>query len=178
MTPVFGQLRPACSRIGKCSARVIISAGDFLIALRAYLDSSGKLHDNYITLAGVAANDDMWQEFENRWTEILAGHSPVGQYIHMREVYRLEKAFDKQLGWTQDNAFSLVNKCLMYMSHLDKKRFRMFYCTVDLRAWQKLRAETYQMPDPIDMCNKYAAPSARFTNLESTPCFGNAQSVN
>lgn len=128
-----------------------------MVALRAYLDSSRKLNDNYITLAAVAANEDMWQEFEVVWREILDGHTPKGQYVHMSEVYRLEKAFDKQLGWTHEIAFGLVNKCLGYMSQLDKKRFRMFYCTVEVRAWQKLRAETYQMPDPIELCNKFCA---------------------
>jgi hypothetical protein len=38
------------------------------------------------------------------------------------------------------------NKCLIYMSHLDKKRFRMFHYAVDLQAWRKLKAETYQLP--------------------------------
>lgn len=61
------------------------------------------------------------------------------------------------MGWDHDKAFGLSNKCLMYMSHLDKKRFRMFYCSVDLKAWRKLRSETYQIPDPIDMCNQFCA---------------------
>jgi hypothetical protein len=147
----------AKSRIAQCCGRVNLRKGDILIALRAYLDSSGKLQDDWITLAAIAANDEMWAEFETVWAETLDGYIPKGQYIHMKEIFRLEKAFDKNLGWTHDRAFGLVNKCLVYMSHLDKLRFRMFYCSVNLVAWRKLRAETYQMPEPIDMCNRFCS---------------------
>jgi hypothetical protein len=146
-----------CSRIGSYAARVNLGEDELLIALRAYLDSSGKLNDNWITLAAVAASDGMWGEFEGKWKEILDGHTPKGEYIHMKEIYRLEKAFAKELGWTHDNAFGLVNNCLSYMSVLDKKRFRMFYCKIDLNAWQKLRNETYQIPSPVELCNKFCA---------------------
>jgi hypothetical protein len=130
---------------------------DILIALRAFLDSSGKLEDDWLTLAAVAANDEMWGELESVWDKILKDHTPKGEYIHMREVYRLIKGFDSTKGWNHDNAFGLVNKCLIYLSHLPKAKIKMFYCKVDLRAWRKLRAQTYQMPDPIEMCNQFCS---------------------
>jgi hypothetical protein len=149
----------AKSRIAQCCGRVNLRKGDILIALRAYLDSSGKLggKDDFITLAAVAANDDMWTEFETAWDKILLDHAPPAKYIHMREVFRLIDGFDKDKGWDHDKAFGVVDECLVYMSHLDKKRFCMFYCSVDLRAWDKLRAETYQMPDPVELCNQYCS---------------------
>jgi Protein of unknown function (DUF3800) len=128
-----------------------------LIALRAYLDSSGKLEDEWITLAALATTDEVWGQLETEWEKTLKGHTPQGSYIHMKEVYRLEKAFDKNLGWNHDNAFGLVNKCLMLMSHLPKDQFRVFYCSVHIAAWDKLRAETYQMPDPVELCNKFCS---------------------
>ena len=75
-----------------------------MIALRAYLDSSGKLENDWLTLAAIAANDEMWAEFETAWGKILDDHTPRGQYIHMKEIYRLEKAFATQLGWTHESA--------------------------------------------------------------------------
>lgn len=128
-----------------------------MIVLRAYLDSSGKLDNDWLTLAAVAANDQMWAEFDHVWSKILDEHTPKGQYIHMREVFRLIRAFDSGNGWTHEIAFNLVNKCLIYISGLDKKRFRMFYCSVDLKAWRRLRALTYQLPDPIEMCNTFCS---------------------
>jgi hypothetical protein len=130
-----------------------------LIALRAYLDSSGKLENDYITLVAIAANDKMWDEFETAWAQILEEYSPKGKYVHMREIYRLIKAFDSNLGWNHTNAFGLVNQCLMYMSSLDKNRFRLFYCSVDLKAWRRLRAETYQIQEPVDLCNRFCSES-------------------
>jgi len=128
-----------------------------LTALRSYLDSSGKLDDDYITLVALAANDGMWAEFETSWAKILSGHTPKAEYIHMREIFRLIQGFDKALGWTLHNAFELVTKCLQYMSVLDKTRFHMFCCSVDLKSWRKLRAETYQIPEPVDMCNRFCS---------------------
>jgi hypothetical protein len=150
-------LRPARSVLGSYSGRVNISEDDILIALRAYFDSSGKLEDDWMTLAGIATTDAIWQELEKAWDAILDEHTPKGSYVHMKEIFRLEKGFDKKLGWTHETAFGLSNKCLMYMSHLPKDKVRVFYSSVDLRAWRKLRAETYQMPEPVQLCNEYCS---------------------
>jgi hypothetical protein len=79
-----------------------------LIALSAYLDSSGKLEDQWITLAAVAAREDIWTEFETAWQHIFDSHMPKASYIHMKEVFRLEKAFAANLGWNHDSAFGVV----------------------------------------------------------------------
>lgn len=147
--------RKATSKIGQCCARVNVEKDEILIALRAYLDSSGKLEDGYMTLAAFAASDEMWGKFETDWKAILDGHTPRANYVHMREIAHQTGAFDRKLGWNDNNAFGLANKCLMYMSHLDKKRFHMFFCAVDLKAWHELRAETYPLPSPIELCNQF-----------------------
>jgi Protein of unknown function (DUF3800) len=130
---------------------------EILIALRAHLDSSGKLTDDYMTLAAFAGNEEMWVEFEAEWDKILTGYSPKAKYVHMREIAHQTVGFDRKLGWTPEKAFGLANQCLVYMSHLDKERFRMFYCAVDLEAWKKLRAETYPLPSPIELCNQFCS---------------------
>jgi hypothetical protein len=153
----------APSRIGQYAGRVNLGEESLLIALRAYLDSSGTMAaGKFITLAALVAKDDMWKEFETAWEKILGEHSPKAQYIHMREILRMEElgskgGFDPALGWNIQNAFALVVKCVQYMSFLDKKRFHMFYCSVDLQAWRKLRAETFQMPEPVALCNDYCS---------------------
>jgi len=149
----------ALSNIGRCAGRVNLAEGDLLIALRAYLDSSGKpqFKRRHLTLAAVAANDEMWAEFETAWAKILAEHKPKADYVHMREIVQMCDGFDPKYGWDQQSAFDVANQCVQYMSHLDKKRFRMSYCSVDLDAWRKLRAETYQMPEPVDICNRFCS---------------------
>ena len=153
----MGENRKAKSQIGRHCARVNIGRGELLIALRAYLDSSGKPDNDYMTLAAFAGNDEMWQEFETEWDKILEQHKPKAKYVHMREIAHLERGFAHRLGWTHKSAFGLATECLVYMSRLDKKRFRMFYCAVDLVAWRKLRAETYPLPSPIDLCNQFCS---------------------
>ncbi|MGD0922917.1 MAG: DUF3800 domain-containing protein [Terriglobia bacterium] len=154
-----GGLWRARSLIGKCAGCVNIGEGDLLIALRAYLDSSRKpeYEHGYLTLAAVAGNDEMWAEFETGWKKILDEHKPKADYVHMREIVRLIEGFDPKRGWDLKSAFDVATQCVGYMSHLDKKRFRMFYCSVDLAAWRKLRAETYQIPEPVDMCNQFCS---------------------
>jgi Protein of unknown function (DUF3800) len=108
-------------------------------------------------LAAFAGNDDIWSEFETNWDKLLNAHIPSAKYVHMRELVRQIEGFDWKLGWNETNSFDLVMKCLMYMQHLDKKRFRMFHCTIDLAVWRKLKGETYQLPEPIDLCNKFCS---------------------
>jgi len=144
----------ATSQIGKFACRLHLNSEDILIAIRTYLDSSGKLENNYLTLAAFFGPDEVWAEFETKWQEVLHNHVPRAEYIHMRELVRQLDGFDRAFGWTQKNCWELVIKCLMFIQHLDKQRFRMFYCAIDLEAWRKLKAETYQLPDPIELCNE------------------------
>lgn len=125
--------------------------------MRAYLDSSGKLEGSYLTLAGFAANEDLWDQFEKKWDEILSSHRPPTPYIHMWELAHYEKEFDKVKGWNNRTGFELVMKCLGYMNRLDKQKFRMFYCAVDLSAHRNLIGETYQIPSPVELCNKHCS---------------------
>jgi hypothetical protein len=150
-------VKRAVSKIGKLAYRMSLRDEDILIAIRAFLDGSGKFTDDYVTLAAFAGNDDIWAEFETEWDRILTGHTPRADYIHMRELVRQIDGFDWRHGWNVTNSFGLVTKCLMYMQHLDKKRFRMFYCAVDLAAWRKLKAETYELPEPIELCNRFCS---------------------
>jgi hypothetical protein len=132
------------------------------VALRAFLDSSGKIEnkkDRFLTLAAVAGDDSMWSVLEKGWDEILDSHSPKATYVHMREIFHLKKGFDESLGWDHSKGFDLATKCVIYLSRIEKTALQMFYCSVDLFAWRKLRQETYQMPEPIDLCNTFCSES-------------------
>ena len=109
-----------------------------------------------MTLGAFAANEQLWTTFEVDWNEILHSYSPRAEYIHMKEVNTLTKEFDWRKGWTANKAFALVTKCLSYMSHVDKTQFRMFYCSVDLEAWIKVKNEGIGVPDPVEICSDFA----------------------
>jgi hypothetical protein len=74
----------------------------------------------------------------------------------MKEVNTLTKGFDWRLGWNVHKAFDLVTKCLAYMSRVDKSQFRMFYCSVDLEAWEKVKKDGIAVPDPVEICSDFA----------------------
>jgi hypothetical protein len=145
------------SQIGNFASRVNLNEGDILIGLRVNLDSSGKLENNYMTLAALAGNDAIWSVFENEWDKILSSHSPSATYVHMKELCPRMREFDWRRGWTAQNTFGLVNECLKFMSGLDKERFRMFYCAIDLAARRKLILEDYDIPEPVEMCNQWVS---------------------
>ena len=147
------------------------------MVLRAYLDSSGDLNGRYVTLAAFVGPDNIWQEIDAEWANILNGHTPAASYVHMRELAHLRDGFSG-LGWTKESAFGLVFECLMYMQHLDKKTFGMFYCAVDLDACRKLKAETYRLPDPIDMCNEFCTEKILDWYLVRYPGIINPSAIN
>ncbi len=143
------------SQLGKYACRSNLTDKDILVALRVHIDSSGKKKDHIMTVAVFAGYDEIWSEFESGWNAILAGNDPVASYVHMNEIRQLEKEFHWRLGWNQHKAFSLVTKCLVYMSRMAKDRIRMFYCSIDLVAWRKLESEGYDLVDPIELCNEF-----------------------
>jgi Protein of unknown function (DUF3800) len=127
------------------------------MSLRVYSDSSGKLENHFMALAAFSGNDEIWAKFETDWREILSANVPKAEYIHMKEVSRQMGEFDWRKGWNQQLSFGLVNKCLSYMSQLDKDQFHMFYCGIDLDAWRKLKLKFPDIIDPIGICNRYCS---------------------
>lgn len=123
--------------------------------IHAYLASSGTLEDRYMTLAGVAADQQMWAEFNAAWARILGQHSPPAEYIDMWETCGLTGGFTAAAGWNHESAFALATECLTYMAQLDTKRFTMVYCGVDTFAYRKLRDQGHQVARPTYLCNTY-----------------------
>jgi len=110
-----------------------------------------------VTLAGFAADDSVWAEFNTEWRKVLSDSSrrPAAPYLHMREATKLKGPFTYKNGWNLQRVGFLVTDLLMYMQHVDKKRFRQFACTVDLVAYRKLTDEGFSFNDPIDICNEF-----------------------
>ena len=110
-----------------------------------------------MTLAGFAADDSIWSDFDNGWELVLKNDErrPSARYCHMKEAVHLEREFNFRSGWDQKKVGFLVTDLLMYLQTIDKQRFRQFACTVDLVAWRKLKAEGYLLEDPIRICNDH-----------------------
>jgi len=51
----------------------------------------------FVTLSGIAANDNTWAQIEDMWRGILSDHNPKAEYMHM--VFDSAKvSFFRQLG--------------------------------------------------------------------------------
>lgn len=134
--------------------------GSALIALKAYFDGSytGRAwtEGGFLTLAGFAAEESIWTDFDCEWQRILTDDRsrPRASYLHMREAAHLKGEFSIRNGWNLRKVESLIVDLLRYFQTLDKQRFRQFACTVDLSAHERLAAEGLKLEDPISRCNR------------------------
>ncbi|HZL26303.1 MAG TPA: DUF3800 domain-containing protein [Acidobacteriaceae bacterium] len=138
------------------------------MAIRAYLDGSGKPHEKRLTLAAFAAQDGIWAQMENDWRAVLNAHPLRPQYIHMKELCPLKGEFSRDKGWTQEASFGLLNQMLMFLQVFDKQEFQMYYCTIDLEARRKLIVEGYTIPSAVDICNQYCSEVVLKAHMKMT----------
>ena len=165
----------ARSSLGECISSWLYEGRHILIGLESYFDGSytGKSwrEGDYISLAGQAAEDDIWREFDPRWNEILGGEGrrPKTPYIHMREATKGLGPFSWRHGWNLKKVEALVIALLQYLQTQDKKRFHQFACSIDLKAYRKLIGEGFTIPAPVDLCNGYCSESVLVWFLTSYP---------
>ncbi|MGO9642964.1 MAG: hypothetical protein ACLP1Y_16845 [Candidatus Acidiferrales bacterium] len=109
-----------------------------------------------MTLAGFAAEDSLWADFDINWRRILGDNRkrPKAAYLHMREAVHCKGEFSHHNGWNLSKVQSLLLDLLQYLKTVDKQRFRQFSCTIDLEAQKKLQQEGLDLEDPIDRCNR------------------------
>lgn len=149
----------AYSSLGSCLVSWIENGRHVLVALQSYFDGSyagsGWREGNWVTLAGFAAEDIIWIDFDKNWNDILHDDSqrPRAEFLHMKEAAHLSGSFSWKHGWNLKKVYSLVMDLLMYVQTVDKKRLRQFACSIDLNAYRKLLGQGFQIPDPIEICN-------------------------
>jgi hypothetical protein len=154
------------SSLGQCIKSWIATRGHLLIALESYFDGSKDSGDwmasRNITLAGFAAEDDVWAEFDRGWEATLAAthRRPKAKYLHMRELNSLEGEFSWRNDWNRTRTHRLIWDLLMYLQTMDKKRFHMFAATLDMQAYRNLAAAGLSLPDPFRVCNDFSCDVA------------------
>jgi len=99
----------------------------------------------------------VWIDFDGQWKAVLNDdrRRPVAPYLHMREATKLKGPFTYKNGWNSKKVGFLITDLLMFMQHIDKKRFRQFGCTLNLEAYRKLNAEGFEFNNPIEICNDF-----------------------
>ena len=125
--------------------------------MKAYCDGSGSFDtSNHVVLAGVAASESVWRDFSENWHRILCQRNPTAPYLHMRELVHGQGAFADNHGWTEPKRHQLVMDLVMYVQHIDKKLFRSFICSIDMKKYRELdvRPELF-MPTPVSILNAF-----------------------
>jgi hypothetical protein len=119
--------------------------------LKSYFDCSGKDDAPFITLSGIATNDVIWGEIEANWNCRLQTGTPKASYMHMVEAVHLNREFSPDKGWTDDKVYGLINALLSDITQTPKDKYCQFVCMIDMNAYRKLQAESYQMDSPADI---------------------------
>ena len=141
--------------LGRHWATSILPEGSILAVLKSFYDCSGQESDAFLTLSGVAANDDVWAEVETRWNEILTSHTPTAAYFHSVEAAGLRGIFKRSNGWDDAKVEGLTSNLLVYLTTLDRERYCQFSATVNMVEYKDLQAKTYQMRSPAELCTEY-----------------------
>jgi hypothetical protein len=97
--------------------------------LKAYLDSSGKRRDQYITLVAIVASEANWPEFENHWISVLKSYS-------RREFHMTEHQFKR---WSDEP--SIVKDMLNVLGKFPGPEFLIKSCTVEMKGYQTAKKE-------------------------------------
>lgn len=140
------------SVLGRIFTGELIGDRDLFVVLKSYFDKSGQEDQDFLTIGGVAASDDVWDEIETDWGLILQKNNPPCAYMHMVEAIHLRGEFSRDRGWDDDLVFGLVNLLLSYLSQTPlKAKYCQFSCSLKMSDYNKLRVETYQLDSPADI---------------------------
>lgn len=126
-------------------------------AVKCYFDGSygdDDLGDRWITLAGVAATDHTWTDFETKWSRMLIERYPVAPYVHMTELLGSDDPFERSVGWTREKKVKLIEDAIVVLSQVNKDEFMWFRCSINKTAVNRLFEQGEKVvADPYSYCS-------------------------
>jgi hypothetical protein len=151
-----GNTQQFASILGSYSPTNTPLTGQVLSVLKAYFDGSGK-DDNpecrFVTIAGFAAEDDIWAYFESEWRKILMDRGNPG-HLHMHKAIQHKVA--PYAGWGAAKVQFLVQGLIGLLREVNADpKFCSFYVTVDLDAHRKYAAKN-NIPPVAQLCANMA----------------------
>jgi len=122
------------------------------LPLRAYYDGSGKSHGptSHLTLAGIAACDSVWPEFESAWKAVLAKHPGITQ-LHMTDAMAVPKR-GEFAEWSQKQVDALIIDFLNAVAPFRSRHIMAISCTVDLDDHMRAKRAIPNLRSPESMC--------------------------
>jgi hypothetical protein len=126
--------------------------------LKCYFDAGGQYADcKFITLAGAVADETVWADIEAQWNTILRNRDPQAKILHTARAASLNGDFSLENGWTDAKVETLITELLLYLQHIDKKKFRLFAATLDVEAHRRLCVSGYEFENYIEILNGHSA---------------------
>jgi len=134
----------------------------FQLALRAFYDGSGKIHDpacKFVNLAGLAATEISWPKFSSEWLRVLeANAAPRSErglpYFHSKEAVHCYSGYSD---WDSNRVSRLIGELIAVMSGCERTDLMAMSCSVSIPAYKTFSAKVarrFRSADTIciDMC--------------------------
>ena len=115
--------------------------------LKAYYDSSGTNDEEskVLTLAGVAASEHTWLQFEADWKRILNSYGEKS--FHMSKVMSLPHR-----GWEKEKVRSFINDIFNVIGKLRTKHFKIYTCSIILNDYRRAKSDIPGLRPPEAIC--------------------------
>ena len=115
--------------------------------LQLYCD--GSRNPQYVTLAGLGAEESTWAYLDKEWRDILRNRGGAA-YMHMNEAFQHRGPFQ---GWSDDQINHLIFGLLGLLKEVNHYyRFSGFRCTIDLAAHKTARSINSNVPSVERIC--------------------------
>ena len=133
------------------------------IVLEMYLDGSGKSDDpqcRFLTLAGVMAEETVWNEWAARWRKVLDEYGV--EYSHMRELFQRDKGPFRD--WDNERKRRFVRGLLQTLNFKDRMSMVCTSLTIDLDDYRKLARPDTKPAEGVcvDFCLSHFFAHPRF----------------
>lgn len=140
--------------------------------LQIFLDGSGRSDDPhclFLTLAGVLAEEQVWNEWSERWRMILGEHGV--EYSHMRELLRGKGPFHD---WDNERKRKFVLALLQSLSFKDRMKLIYTSLTIDLTGYWRLAVRPDIKPPEavcVDFCLSHLFAHPNFGSEKAEVAF-------
>jgi hypothetical protein len=129
-----------------------------LIAMKAYIDSSGKSdfdRAKAVTLTVYFGTPEHFTNFEVDWMKTLeeqdapiytGGNGVASRYFHFNEVIHQKDGYSKKNGWDLKRSDALIAALFNVFGRADRSQSRMVSCTVNTSGYQEARRKKPNLP--------------------------------
>lgn len=144
--------------------------GRLLMAVRVYLDGSGKPESQFITLSGIVGTEEIWAQFEPLWEEALSKNKvPLrkdgcpGRRFHMTDLFARSRGYE---GWDAIKERNLFVDLFNVLGKFRPASLRAYSCTVSMVDYRKAKLIIPNLRKPEAICVNYCVGGMQFTSEE------------